>query len=507
MAIEGAAARPQANDDERDTAALASLLDPAALERRLAQARQQRAAALAARKAASDSVPVPPCPGPSSEAPRRPVPLPSRAQRKSPETVLPSDSVAPGPAVPAVTRVPPPIELPPLIAERRLPPPNRRRALPAGVLIGFAAGAVAALGAVVILEPRLDLPTWTGAAPAETPAAASSPSETAPPVTFAEIVVVPPAPEASAGPDPAMPIRTPAEVRPAFVAAPPTALGSMEQAMVTAIRHPDPQRERLASAAAADPAPLAPEAGGDTTPPVPSGAAAGPPAAQVEITAPTAAGLAESVAPTRDDTPATPFADRDLRLIVHAPTGIPGADAEAALTLLSDAVAPPEGPIPVTVAISSSNVRYYHAADADAAAAAAASLSDRLGPVEARDFTGYRPSPAPGTIEVWLSGTPVSPARSTPIGTASSDGDRQAATSIVPEGEPRTVINGVPDLVRSVVQDQPVVQGIPNLVQSVVQNQATQSANAARAAAQAEESARGLDGGLGNALRRAFGAP
>ncbi len=57
MVIEGAATQPQPREDERDSAALASLMDPAALERRLAQARAQRAAALEARKAAGGTGP------------------------------------------------------------------------------------------------------------------------------------------------------------------------------------------------------------------------------------------------------------------------------------------------------------------------------------------------------------------------------------------------------------------------------------------------------------------
>ena len=501
MVSEGAAAQPRIHEDERDSAAIASLMDPLALERRLAQARAQRVAALAARKAAKGNVAAPS----TAEQKRQPVPLPPRAPHKTSDTLSSRESVTPNTAVPPITSALQPIELPPLVAERRQSPPTPRRVLPAGVLIGFAAGAVAALGAVVVLEPRFDLWTSTGAAPSDAPSAAASPAAAAPPMTFAEVVVAPPPGEAFADPGPNMPDRTPAEAPPAIVATPPTALGSANEA-ITANRAV-PRQELLASVRAAAPAPIAPEAGGETPPLGLRDAAAEPPAAPAEPPTPIAAALVEAGTPTGNDALAVPFADRDLRLIVHAPTSIPGPDVDAALTLLAGAVAPPEGPVQVNYAISSSNVRYYHADDADAAIAAASSLSNRLGPVEARDFTSYRPSPAPGTLEVWLSGTPVNPARTAAAGNAPSGGDRQAATPMVAGREPQAVVYGIPNLVQSVVQDQPVVEGIPNLVQSVVQNQAIQSVNAARAAAEAEEAARRLDGGIGNALRRAFGAP
>jgi hypothetical protein len=475
-------------------------MDPAALERRLAQARAQRVAALAARKAAKGNVAAP-----STTEQRQLVPLAPRAPHQTSNTRSSSESVTPDAAVPPITSALRPIGLPPLVAERRLSPPTPQRVLPAGVLIGFAAGAVAALGAVVVIEPRFDLRTWTGAAPGDAPSAASSTAAAAPPVIFAEVVLAPPPGEAFADPGPNMPDRTPSAAPSAIDATPPIALESAIEA-ITASRAV-PRQELLALVSPAPAGPPTPQAGGEAPPSGLRGAAAESPSMPVEPPGQIAAALVEAGTPTGDDASAVPFADRNLRLIVHAPTSIPGADVDAALTVLAGAVAPPEGPIQVNYAISGSNVRYYHADDADVAIAAASSLSNRLGPVEARDFTGYRPSPAPGTIEVWLSGTPVNPARTAAAGNAPSGGDRQAATPMVAGREPRAVVNGIPNLVQSVVQDQPVVEGIPNLVQSVVQNQAIQSVNAARAAAEAEEAARRLDGGIGNALRRAFGAP
>ncbi len=168
MVSEGAAAQPRIREDERDSAAIASLMDPAALERRLAQARAQRVAALAARKAAKGNVAAP-----STAEQRQLVPLPPRAPHQTSNTRSSSGSVTPDTAVPPITSALQPIGLPPLVAERRPSPPTPRRVLPAGVLIGFAAGAVAALGAVVVIEPRFDLRTWTGAAPSDAPSAAT----------------------------------------------------------------------------------------------------------------------------------------------------------------------------------------------------------------------------------------------------------------------------------------------------------------------------------------------
>lgn len=378
--------------------------------------------------------------------------------------------------------------------------------LPAGVLIGFAAGAVAALGAVVVFEPRLVVPTWTETALTDSPSAVTISAAAISPEAIVALAP-PPAeaqPQAFAGLRLELPQRTAAEAPPAIVAEIATVLRGVEEWMTAGPTAP--RQEVLAPVRIAAGSPLAPEYDDGIPPLALRGATAEPLAAPVEPAAPIAAGLAEAGASTGADAQAAPFTDRDLRLIVHAPTSISGADLDTALTLLSGAVAPPEGPIRVNYAISSSNVRYYHAADADAAIAAAQSLSDRLGPVEARDFTSYQPRPASGTIEVWLSGTPGTPARTAPDDDVPAGRAGQAVTRLASGREPRVVVTGIPNLVQSVVQDQPVVEGIPSLVESVVQNQATQSAIAARAAAQAADAAR-RERSIGNVLRRAIGAP
>jgi hypothetical protein len=59
-------------------------------------------------------------------------------------------------------------------------------------------------------------------------------------------------------------------------------------------------------------------------------------------------------------------------------------------------------PAEVGIAIRQTQVRYYHPEDAAAAALIAEAVG---GP--ARDFTGFRPQPPEGTVEVWLEGEPA----------------------------------------------------------------------------------------------------
>ncbi|MEL7345891.1 MAG: hypothetical protein AAFN59_13725, partial [Pseudomonadota bacterium] len=56
----------------------------------------------------------------------------------------------------------------------------------------------------------------------------------------------------------------------------------------------------------------------------------------------------------------------------------------------------------IDIRITQDQVRYFHASSAEAAAVLAETIGARL-----RDFTGFRPSPEQGTIEVWLRGDPA----------------------------------------------------------------------------------------------------
>lgn len=86
-----------------------------------------------------------------------------------------------------------------------------------------------------------------------------------------------------------------------------------------------------------------------------------------------------------------------VTIYLHAPQGITGGALGAAEAALERTGLVVRGPIRVGFDVGADHVRFYHRADAGAARAVAQTLS-----AAARDFTSYRPSPAPGTIEVWL---------------------------------------------------------------------------------------------------------
>ena len=94
--------------------------------------------------------------------------------------------------------------------------------------------------------------------------------------------------------------------------------------------------------------------------------------------------------------PAAPDLSR-YTVYLHAPTGSgEGSLREATASLDAAGYAVAE-PIPVSFGVDTDHVRFYRRKDAEAARAIAEVLGG-----EARDFTSYRPRPAPGTIEVWL---------------------------------------------------------------------------------------------------------
>ena len=177
----------------------------------------------------------------------------------------------------------------------------------------------------------------------------------------------------------------------------------------------------LPSAASADPAPVRPEPTPAVTakvepPRAPASAATSegpaiaPPALPGGAGRAIAATPAEAPMPERDvplaaadrlpppePSPAVPAEEIRRSIYLHAPTALPdGAVAEIAAVLGGSGFSV-NAPIRVGFDVGSDHVRYYHAGDADAARAVARTLD-----ATARDFTGYRPAPAPGTIEVWL---------------------------------------------------------------------------------------------------------
>ncbi len=84
---------------------------------------------------------------------------------------------------------------------------------------------------------------------------------------------------------------------------------------------------------------------------------------------------------------------------VHAPASVADEDLAALQDALGATGYPVADPKRVDFQISRSNVRYYHQRDLPAAR----ELADAAGAV-LRDFTGFRPSPPEGTVELWVKG-------------------------------------------------------------------------------------------------------
>jgi hypothetical protein len=106
-----------------------------------------------------------------------------------------------------------------------------------------------------------------------------------------------------------------------------------------------------------------------------------------------------------------------LHVQVHAPASLPEDELAKIAAILDQSGFANDDAIRVRMTIRESNVRFYHPEDA-AAAGQVASLTGAV----ARDFTGYRPRPEPGTIELWLEGSSTRRARTAdPIGTILRD--------------------------------------------------------------------------------------
>ena len=168
----------------------------------------------------------------------------------------------------------------------------------------------------------------------------------------------------------------------------------------------------------------------------PSVAAAPPdPAAASDPMAPAdAVAAAAPVAPVVADPAA-------FRLRVSAPATASAAEVEAVGTVLAGAGFPGVATQRVGFTVSRTHLRYYNPEDA----AAAQAIAGRLG-VEARDFTGYRPKPAAGTIEVWIAGT-------APGGTARAARSTQPQNS--PPPSPARAVQEIGQAVRTLVETFP----------------------------------------------------
>jgi len=506
---------PQARaDDLDDGAALAALLDPIALEKRLRVARAQRAEALAARplepgtgpergmreaaaafrpnREAADetqplasSVPDRPTPFGGAVVPSaRPVPEPSRsdATPASRQPAAPrAHALAPrlqphGPALnltpaaaPAAAPLQPPRPIrrpPPLVAESRAAAPARRRA-PVALALAFMTGAAATLAGVLVVLPRFVADPAPESAAAPEPGAAVA-------VEHPPAAPAPAAPDAAVAPPAAMP---PASATLAPDAAAGTGAATESPESAAALFPPAGIEIGLAPAMRPSPRPLASgprveaveqtEAPASDQPPAPAETVLAVPAPEPApeptsepADAPEPDGPASFAAPAAPlaETAATPI---QARIMLHAPTGVPAATTDAAAAAISRVSGQPAAaPIPVRFAISRSNVRYYHPEDAAAAEAAAAALSAAVGPVEARDFTSYSPKPSPGTVEVWLSGEPgrsgvarPAPAATTPAPTPTGAAPDPAGAA--PPAPAAPAGHDIRSLVQSVVNQPP----------------------------------------------------
>ncbi len=90
------------------------------------------------------------------------------------------------------------------------------------------------------------------------------------------------------------------------------------------------------------------------------------------------------------------------RIIFSAPSGVAKDRLEAIMGALRSTGYPLEKPRRVGFTVSRTNLRYFHPEDRQAAELLAAAVGGKV-----RDFTNFRPSPKPGTIEIWLKGQPA----------------------------------------------------------------------------------------------------
>lgn len=113
--------------------------------------------------------------------------------------------------------------------------------------------------------------------------------------------------------------------------------------------------------------------------------------------------------PVAEDAPSAGAALK--RIIVLAPKSVSRSSRDQIAAVLIEAGWPAKNPATSPFTISRTHVRYYHPADRKAADELGALLS-----AEARDFTGASPRPPSGVVELWLAGRApvVKPKRTQP---------------------------------------------------------------------------------------------
>lgn len=206
---------------------------------------------------------------------------------------------------------------------------------------------------------------------------------------------------------------------------------------------PDPPAAPVAAAALTDPAagtgvPVAPAGPQPAPRPGTTPVAEAAPVDPVALLDPAAAAEAAAAAAPVEPVVPDPAA---FRLRVSAPTSASASEVEAVGTALASAGFPGVATQRVGFTVSRTHLRYYNPEDA----AAAQAIAGRLG-VEARDFTGYRPKPAAGTIEVWIAGT-------APGGTARAARSTQPQNG--PPPSPARAVQEIGQAVRTLVETFP----------------------------------------------------
>jgi hypothetical protein len=144
--------------------------------------------------------------------------------------------------------------------------------------------------------------------------------------------------------------------------------------------------------------------------PVVEQAALSPPADEAPDTSPADGDAAQNDAPApappapQPAPPAGGGPAAEARVVVHYPSSA-SQEAGRVVEALESSGVDQTSLVAAAFSISQPNVRFYHAGDESAARSVAQILEQSIGTsVAVRDFTSFRPSPAPSMVEVWLSG-------------------------------------------------------------------------------------------------------
>jgi hypothetical protein len=395
-----------ANEPAADEMAEAPIFDPVAWERRVAEARARRLAAL--EKRARDD----------GQTPSGLEELQARYQQRGDDAAVPPPAELPVPFRAAVARepsaAPVPAGPPPAAArqpaprpqpetERPVPRASRRQPSTQRLALMFVAGL--SLGLVTAI--------WYGRMPADDVAGTVAPPPAAEPI---EGPVAAPTTAAVTDPDvtpSAAPEAEPVSEPPASAEGLPPQAPSTEPPSPTSVAVAEP----LAKPVIPDSAREAPVPAAGATNEVPEAA---PPLADAP-SVPEFAATEEMIEPAVTPGAGPAAIPAGTRVFVHAPTGVPAERAAGVVETLQAAGFDARGPIPASVSVSAANARFFHAGDARLAEAVVAALEG--GPAEApvaRDFTHLTARTSPGTLEVWLAGEAATPAPSAPSSSAPS---------------------------------------------------------------------------------------